>query len=163
MAELAALAAKGLSAMKGAGLAKTLQVGGTLLSSVGAIQAGNNAARAAEFNARELEEKGKAERAIASKKAVEKRRRKEIVLSRARAVAAASGGGQDLDLLGDLEEEGEYNAQMAIWQGEEAARGRKNQAGATRFEGRMAKRASRFKAASTLLDGFGDSLAEKYA
>lgn len=148
------LAAVG-SAFSGGGisLAQGLQIGGTLLSAGGAIAQGNAAKSAAEYNAAQLEAQGKAENAQAQREAQEQRRQKELMLSRARAVAGASGGGQDYQLLGDIEEDGTYNELTALWQGEERRKGRSAQAASSRFEGINRRKASLFNATGTLLSG----------
>lgn len=134
-------------------LASALQIGGTLVSTLGAFKQGKDQQAIAEYNAQMLERQGKAEQAAKIQEAKQARREKELMLSRARAVGAASGGGIDIDLMGDIEEEGVMNEKLLLWQGEERRKGRSGQAAATRFEGRAAKRASMFKAGSTLLDG----------
>ena len=131
-------------------IAPVLAIGGTLLSAVGMIKEGNNRDKAAQFNAAQIEAQGKAENAAAQREALEKNREKELMLSRARAVGAASGGGQDFDLLGDIEEEGTLAEKTVLWQGEERRKGRSAQAASTRFEGVNARKASLFKAGRTL-------------
>lgn len=150
------------SAAKGLGVAGSLAAGGTALSTLGKIKAGNDADAAAKYQARQLEAQGKAELAASAQQVKAEGLKKDFVLSRARTVAAASGGGQDVQLLGDIEEEGTYRKLMALWTGEEAMKGRNQQAATSRFEGRQAKSASRWQAASTLLSG-GASLYDKYA
>lgn len=147
--------------VKSASLAQVLSIGGTVLSTAGAIQQGKSADAVAQYEARQLEAQGKAENASAQREAQAARREKELVQSRARAVAAASGGGQDLNLLGEIEEEGELRAMTALWQGEERAKGRSAQAAGRRAEGKAAKRGSIFKAGKTLMSG-GASFLEKY-
>lgn len=158
---MATLIGPAIAALKASGVATALAAGGTILSTVGAIQQGNAANRAAEFNAKQLEAAGKAEYAASTLEAAEENRQKELALSRARAVGAASGGGQDIALMGAIEEEGVMRGQNILWQGEEAMKGRKNQAAATRFEGRQARNAGYLKAGSTLMSG-GASFFEKY-
>lgn len=148
--------------LKGITLAQGLQVGGTLLSAAGAVSSGNAQNAASEYNAAMLERQGKAEQAVAQRDAQKERKQKELAISRARAVGASSGGGQDYNLIGDLEEEGEYNALVADWEGAERAAGRRSQAGGERFTGRQAKRAGQLKSFSTLLSG-GASFYDKYA
>ncbi len=143
-------------------LGQVLSVGGTALSTIGQIQSANAQKAAADFNARQLEAAGKAEEASASLAAQEARRQKELQISRARAVGAASGGGQDYALLGDLEEDGELRALTALWEGKERAAGRYNQASATRFEGKQLKRAGIFGAATNALTQ-GATFYDKYA
>lgn len=149
----------GLIAKLGAG--GILSAGGTILSTAGAIQQGKAANAAAQYNAKQLEASGKAENAAAQRKAVEQTRQKELVLSRARTVAAASGGGQDIALMGQIEEEGTMRSLTALWEGEEAAKGRNAQAAGARFEGSQAKRAGAIKGLSILGEGVG-SLYDKY-
>ena len=93
------------------------------------------------------------ENASAQRKAAEETRQKELVLSRARTVAAASGGGQDIALMGSIEEEGTMRSLTALWEGSEAAAGRNAQAAATRFEGSQAKRAGAVKGIASLAQG----------
>lgn len=160
MATLLLTAAKGLIAKVGIG--GILSGAGAAVSGLGAIQAGKQQAAAAEFQARQLEASGKAEMAVAQREAQEQRRQKELVLSRARAVAAASGGGQDIPLLGAIEEEGELRALTALWEGDEAAKGRKAQAAASRFEGRQAKKAGYVRGGTTILSSIGQTFQEKF-
>ena len=150
----------GLLAMVG-GLGGALSIGGTVLSAVGAIQQGNAQKAAGEYQAKQLEAAGKAEQATAIQAANEERRQKEFAISRARTVAAASGGGQDLALMEDIEEDGELRAQTKIWQGNEAAAGRNAQAAAARFEGSQYKKAGFINAMSTVAKG-GASFYEKF-
>lgn len=154
---MAGLAALG-TALKGMGLAQALQIGGTILSTGGAIAQGRQQKAVADYNAAQLEQDAKRENAIAQRRAEDERKQKELVISRARVVGAASGGGQDFGLLGDIEEEGEYRANLALWEGEEASKGRRQAARGERFKGRVAQKA----AGKTLLGG-GVSFMDKYA
>ena len=156
---MAGLLAAGLA--KIGGLGGIFSVGGTVLSAVGAIQQGNAQQAASEYQAKQLEAAGKAEQATAIQAANEERRQKEFALGRARTVAAASGGGQDLPLMEDIEEDGELRAQTKMWQGSEAAAGRNAQAAASRFEGKQYKRAGFVNAMSTVAKG-GASFYEKF-
>ena len=158
---MATLAAAALTAIKGAGLSTILSAAGTGISAIGAIQSGKAQNATAQYQAAQLEAAGKAEQATSQREAEEQRRQARLMQSRARAVGAASGGGIDLELAGDIEAEGEYRALTALWEGTEAAKGRQAQAGAARFEGQAAKKAGYLKAGSTILGG-GASLYEKY-
>lgn len=167
MAALIALAGKAVTAI--GGLGKTLAVGGTILSGAGQIAAGNSQNAAAKYEAKQLEARATAERAAAQRDAEKERRQKELVLSRARAVGAASGGGIDINLMGKIEEEGERNALLAMWEGEERARGAQDQAAATRWGGKMKKQGayigamgSVLKVGHTLLDNADMTMLEKY-
>jgi len=149
------------AAIKGASLSQVLAAGGSAISAVGAVQAGNARNAAAQFEAKQLEQQGKAEQAAASIKARNEAEQKRLVMSRARAVGAASGGGQDLGLLGSIEEEGTYRQLAAIWEGDEAAKGRKAQAAASRLEGKSYKTAGWVDGAKTILAG-GSSFLQRY-
>ncbi len=150
-----------IAALSKSGLGTALFAGGTALSAVSQVQAGNAQQAAAEFQARQLEQQATAERAAASVEAGERRQETMLLMSRARAVGAASGGGIDFFGLGDLAEEGARRERMAVWQGEERAKGRSAQAAASRFEGQQMARAGRIGAFSTALSG-GASFLEKY-
>ncbi len=150
-----------LGAIAKLGVGGMLQAGGTILGAAGAIQQGNAANAAAKYNAKQIEAAGRAEQASKSREAEERTRQKDLVLSRARTVAAASGGGQDIPLMGQIEEDGQLKALTAAWEGTEAMAGRNAQATATRFEGSQAKRAGAIKGLSVLGEGTA-SLYEKY-
>ncbi|WP_456389747.1 hypothetical protein [Profundibacter sp.] len=142
-------------------ISPAIMAGGTILGAVGAIQQGKAAQASAEYSARQFEAQGKAERASAQRKAINEGKQKDLVMSRARAVGASSGGGLDLELMGDIEEEGTYRSLTALWEGEERAKGRNAQAAAQRASGAAANRAGGIKAFSTILSG-GSSLMDKY-
>lgn len=144
------------------GLGQVLSIGGTILGAAGAIQSGNAQQAASVHQAAQLDAAAKTERASAQRAAEEERRQSRLAISRARAVGAASGGGQDIPLLGQIEEDGELRAQTAMWEGEEAAKGRKMQASAARFEGSQYKRAGTIGAGSTILGGMGRSFLDIY-
>lgn len=148
--------------MAGLTLSKVLTIAGTVVSAVGAIQQGKAQQSAADYQAKQLEAKASTDRALAQRQAEEDRRQTELVQSRARAVGAASGGGLDIKLAGDLEEEGEYRALTSLWEGEEAARGREQQAKTLRYEGRLARQTAGLKATKSILGG-ASSLYEKYS
>lgn len=150
-----------VAAVKSASIGTILSATGSVVSGIGSIAAGNAQKSAADFQAKQLEQRGQTEEAVAQRRAEEERRQTRLMQSRAMAVGAASGGGIDLDLAGDIEEDGEYRALTALWEGVEARKGRDAQAGAARLEGRQRQRAGLFKAGSSILSG-GTSLFEKY-
>lgn len=155
---------------------------GTVVSSVGSLAegeataaaakaGGKDAARVATWQAAQLRQNAGQERAAAQREAIEERRRARLVMSRARALAGASGAGVSdptiTGILADLGTEGEMNAQTALWEGEEAARGLEAQAAGAEYEGALAKsagafrarsarRAGMFNAVGSLLDGGSD-------
>lgn len=159
---MAGLLTAGLAAAKSIGAATILSATGAGIAAAGASAAGKSRQAAMEYQADQLEAAGKADEASASQEAMEQARQTRLMQSRARAVGAASGGGIDLDLAGDIEEDGEYRKLTALWEGKEAAAGRRAQANASRFEGKQYRQAGKLKAANTILGG-GTSLYEKYA
>jgi len=136
-------------------MSQALAVGGSLVSAGGTILGARSEAKALKKEAAQLEVQAGTERAISQRSAMEERRQARLVASRGVAVAAASGGGVDdptvVNLLADIEGEGEYRALTALYNGEEEARGLEGQAKARRKEAKNVKRASYFKAASTIL------------
>lgn len=144
-----------------AALAPILSIGGTILTAAGAIQAGNAQQAASNYQAAQLDAAAKTERASAQRAAEEERRQGRLAISRARAVGGASGGGQDIPLLGQIEEDAELRAQTAMWEGEEAAKGRKMQADAARFEGNQFARSGWFRGGTSILTG-GASFLDNY-
>lgn len=159
---MAGLIATASAAVKAASLSTILSVAGSAVGGLGAIQSGKAQQASSEYQAAQLEAAAKTERATAQREAKEERRQASLLQSRARAVGANSGGGIDFELAGDIEADGEYRALTALWEGEEAAKGREAQAAASRFEGRQAKRAGLLRAGGTILGGAGRSFLEKY-
>jgi hypothetical protein len=167
-------------------MAQALAIAATAITAVGTLVGGAveaDAARAegkaaqqiANFQARQMEQQAGQERAVSQREAIEQRRRARLAQSRALAIAAASGGGTGgtvQDILATLGAEGEMNAQAALYEGEEAARGLETQAAATRSQGRYANVSSRtaarnmrvssyLSAAGTLMSD-GSSFYSKY-
>jgi hypothetical protein len=142
-----------------------ISAAGTILSTVSSISGGRSDDAAARFQAKQMEQQAGQERAASQREAIEERRKARFAESRALAVSAASGAGASdptvLDIMGDLESEGEYRALTALFNGEERARGLEMGASAKRYEGATAKRSGYMKAGSTILGG-GYSLLEKY-
>ena len=156
-----------------------LGVGGTILSAAGQVQAGWAAdanakaqQQALEYQAKQAEINAGQERASAQRRAMEERRQAGLASSRAKALAAA-GGGTLLDpsvvnIMGDLAAEGEYNADVAMYEGEERARDLETGAQLRRYEGymeraagRQEKRSGYLSAGATVLKG-RSSLMSKY-
>lgn len=146
-------------------------VGGSLLSASGSVSEGKAALAqakaqkaAADFQAAQLRVNAGQEQAMGQVESLEQSRQARLMQSRALAVAAASGGGASdntvTKVIGDLAGEGELARLTAIFNGDEAARGLRNQASATEFEGRQILQAgktayknAKTRALSTLLSG----------
>jgi hypothetical protein len=111
---------------------------------------GRAQAERADYVASQQESIAGSERASSQRIAMEKQREKRLVQSRAQAVAAASGGGAldpgVLDIMGGIEDQGNYNALVALYEGESSARNYESQANLTRWEGRQAQQASNMEA-----------------
>jgi hypothetical protein len=85
------------------------------------------------------------------------RKKAKNLMSRARAVAAASGAGASdptvTNLMADIDTQGEVNYLNALYSGDTTARGLRTGAATARRTGKAAQSASRINAASTGLGG----------
>src|SRR5690554_873728 len=139
---------------------------GTIVAAQGARAQGKAAQAAAEFQAQQLDIKAKEEQAAAQREAQEARRRKELALSELQAKSAASGFSAtdptSLALADEIARYGTMQEQMAMYGGASRRAGLESQAFASRFEGRAARRAARYDAASTILGGVS-SIANRFA
>lgn len=128
-----------------------LQAGGTLLSASSTLSG-------ARSDARQMRTMAGQERAGSQRAASEERRRAALLESRARAVAAKSGAGVSdptvVNLMADLEAEGEYRALTRMYEGETAAK-------SLELEASTRKKAAKGQAISTLLSGAA-TFASKY-
>lgn len=137
------------------------QVVGTLLSAQSASRAGKAQQRANEYEARQLETNAGQQQAAAQRAAAERERQAVLMMSRAQAVAAASGAGAldptVLKIISGIAEEGALASATELYDGDERARGMRDQAAASRFEGKMFRRAGRTRALTTLFTGLDRS------
>jgi hypothetical protein len=107
-----------------------------------------------------MEASAKTERAKAQRQAFDQRRQADLMSSRAQAVSAASGAGAGADapsivkIMSDIAGQGELNAQTAMWNGEEQARGLELGAKNARASGRSSMLGSLLGAGATLGTGF---------
>lgn len=115
--------------------------------------------RAAKSDAKQLRYQAGQTRASSQRAAAEERRRARLLDSRARAVAAKSGAGVSdptvVNLRGDIEARGEYNALSRMYEGE-------TEAGSLELEAVERRRAARGRSIATVLDSAGSIFAEKY-
>lgn len=173
MAFLAALA----PIMGSLGTAAT--IAGTAVSAIGTLAAGSQAAAqgkaaqtAANYEAAQLDAKGKEEQAAAQQEAEQYRRNKELAKSTLQTRGAASGFSatdpSTLARAGEIERYGTLQEQLAMFggtsrrEGLEAAARAERYSGATALAAGRAKRtASYFDAGSTILGGMS-TLAGKY-
>lgn len=160
---------------------------GTIMNTVGNIQAAKdakniasvnaaNTRKVAEYNAAINEQAAGQEEAASQMKAREAKRQSRLMQSRVLALAAASGGGaMDMDVLNTIagfEEEGDLAARTELYQGSERARQLRMQGDAgiwqgetqsrkTIYEGNVASSQFKRRAVGTILGG-ASSLASKY-
>ncbi len=131
---------------------------GTAVSAIGTVYGGVRAAQGANAQADARKAKGEQEKALAQRKAIESRRQKDIAAGRARAVAAASGGGTTdtaADIMTGIEQRGEYNALMDMYNGEVARTDLYNEASTVKAEGKTALIGSAIDAVGTVYSDYG--------
>jgi len=104
---------------------------------------GYQAKKLKEEEAKGLQEAAVRQMAITSREMAEEIRNKELMHSRAIAVAGLSGAGTDglTKLLGDLNTEGEYRVMSVLWNGQNEAQGLQYRAEAAQREGKAAQTA----------------------
>lgn len=144
-------------------MAAPLMIAATAFQTLNVLSEGAAANEQAKADAAQMRVAAGQQRAVAQRNLIEQRRQTDLVMSRARAVAAASGAaGQGVEnILGDIAAEGEARALAAIYEGENAARQLEGQADQVRFAGRQARKASYMGAAGSLLEG-GATLYDRY-
>ena len=146
-------------------MAEALAFAGPALKAGGTILGASSQAKTLKKEAAGLDRQAGLERASSQREAIEERRQSRLVQSRGLAVAAASGAGADdptvVNLLANLEGEGEYRALTALYEGNERAIGMEDQARARRKEAKNIKTAGIINAASTML-GAGSSMYDRY-
>jgi hypothetical protein len=159
---------KALMTVAGSKLAMTgLAVAGTGVSALGEYRRGQAQEMMGDAIAKQSIAAGKAEQAASQREAIEKRRIANIKKSRALAVAGASGTSvidpDVINVLAGFDYEGDYEAKVALYSGNEAMRQRKNEASVARWEGDLQKTNSLYRSGATILSGTGDILRNKYA
>lgn len=154
-------------------MAQALAVAGMVAGTVGTLvssesqasaakAAGKDANRVAKWEAAQMERNAGQERAASQREAIEERRRGRLAVSRARAVAGASGAGVSdptvTNILADLASQGETNALTALWEGEESARNMEFGAAGRRYEGSQAQQAGAYTAKAARRAGYFDAV-----
>jgi hypothetical protein len=100
--------------------------------------------------------------AAGQRAALEERRQSKLMASRALAIAAAGGAAQDVDnLIADINGEGVYRANVAMYEAETEAEKLKFEGMLAEQTGKEQKRASRIGALGTVLSGGSDIYAYK--
>lgn len=129
----------------------------TALQTLGTIRQGQAEKAQADFRARQLDFQAKQEEAAGHHAVAEKRRQNQILQSRALAAAGASGGGaldaNVLKAITGIAEEGERDVQTEMFNTRSEADRARQASAASRFEGKLAQRSSRFGAMTTAFSG----------
>ena len=139
-------------------MAQALLAVGTAMSVGGTIMQGRMAENAAKLEQWQYNENAKRTRVASQQVADQYINQSDLLQSRAKAIAAASGagGGPQVDkIINDIGAEGEYRALMALYNGETTARTQEFAGDAAMYEGTSAKRASYLKAGGTVLSSAG--------
>ena len=127
---------------------------GELIKLGGILESGDAADAAAQFTAGQLEYNAGQVEAMGQRTAEESIRQNELVQSHMLAVAAASGGGTGGDvarMIAKVAGIGKLNALTDIYNSKSEAHTMRMQAAATRYEGKLKKRASRYAALDTVM------------
>ena len=139
---IALAAAAGTAASAAAPALSTLATAGTALGAAGTVYSGLQAKAEADYEAKQLKAKGDEEFAIGQRKAMQAKREKDLTQSRIQAAAAASGAGVDNEsitsIMEGVEQQGEYNAMLELYQGTSARNKAYAGAGARKAEGKSA-------------------------
>lgn len=134
-----------------------IQAGATAVSAYQLQQQGEQAEQSALFEAAQMDRNAKSAEAVSQREAIRAKREAAYLASRAEAVAASSGGGGSdptiVNLIGGIEEEGEYNALTALFNGQQRADAMRTGADVARMEGRSKRKAGNTGAFSTVLSG----------
>lgn len=129
--------------MSGFETAILLAIGGA--KALTSIAAGENAYNAAKAEAKQLQRQAGRTEALSQRVAIEERRKARLVASRLKAVAGASGAGIDdptvVNLLDDVDAQGEFNMLSALYEGTMQADTLRYQAKVTKQQGKSARTA----------------------
>ena len=134
-----------------------MMIAGAAISAIGALQQGEAAKKAADYNATISTQNAAIARQNAADKARQADRETYLRLGSIRANQGAAGGaageGSVLDVIGDVAAQSELQRQQIIYQGELQARGFQNDATLETFSGKTKQESSYWKAGSELLGG----------
>jgi hypothetical protein len=138
---------------------EALIIAAAATKAVGAIQQGNAAKAAGDYNAAMLEQGATAERQQTSAREDAKRREARMVMGAQRAAFAQSGGGlggSAADVMQQSSINAELDALTLRYEGDLRARGMQAEATSERFAGKQAQRQGYFAAAGSILGGSGE-------
>ncbi len=144
-----------------------LSIGGAAVSAIGAIQQGNAAQAASNYNAARMEQNAAIEREQANQREEAKRRETRLLLGAQRAAFAQSGGGMGgsaADVMQQSAINAELDALTLRYEGEMRARGMESEAAAERFSNRQSQQSGLLTGAASVLSGisrYGESQENK--
>lgn len=140
---------------------------GTALSVGSTIYGGVRGYQSSKIESGLMKEKGDNELAAAQREAQRKRRETNLLLSRQQAVAAASGAGAKdpsvMSVMAKTEAEGNYNAQLDMYNGLVSRADLYREAAVTRSEGKSKLFGSLLDAGSTIYSGMAKRKRESSA
>lgn len=134
-------------------------IGKTVLGALGAMQQGQQAQAAANYNAQIQEQNAAVSRAEAGERESEVRRRSAMVLGSQRAAVAQAGGGSGgsaADIMQQSAVSAELDALTTRYEGEMRARGFEQEAASHRYSGEVAASRASSQAFASILGGVGD-------
>jgi hypothetical protein len=137
---------------------------GTAVSVMSTLNQGRQAQQAADYNAQVNAQNAQIAQTNAAAQAKQIDRENYLRLGAIRANQGRSGGemtGSALDVLGDVAGQGEYEKQLAVYEGDMKARGFRNTAALDTASGENARTSSYFKAGAELMSGGYDYLSER--
>lgn len=134
-----------------------LELVAAAIGAAGSIASGIAQKNAADYQADQQEAQGKEDFASSQRDAEAKRRESRLLQSRQQALAASSGAGAAdptiVRLMTDTAGQGEYNAQTALYTGEQQKIGLFDAAKATRMSGNASLLGSFISGAGSLVKG----------
>ena len=137
-----------------------MAVAATGLQAAGQLRQGKAIKQQKDFEEAQLKQQATARYAEGTREAYEERRRADIVSSNARAAMAASGGTTTdegaSEQLAKIGAEGDYNVLASLFDAKVDAQSLQTRAAAADYEGKLARKESRFKALSTVIGGASD-------
>lgn len=141
-------------------------VAGSALSANAARNSGKLGQEAKEYEAQQYESRAIASVASAQRDMLNERKNKELIISRAQALAAFGGGGVNdptvQNLIADIDNEGAYREAVALYRGEEEARKLNEAASLSRREGVIIMEGGKVQAMAYAVTGLYGKYNQKY-
>lgn len=133
----------------------------TVISAYGQQQQGKAQQNLANYQADQITQNAGQQKASGQAAALNQDTNTSLTLSRARAVAAASGGSMNdssiVQIMSNIAAEGGYRSNVARYQGDTQSNAMVNQAAATRMGGSIANQGANIAALSTVMSGAAGS------